>query len=31
VHETKNEGNQPAKTLNAFVLEKGKPRAQPAP
>jgi quercetin dioxygenase-like cupin family protein len=29
VHETKT-GDQPAKTLNVFVVEKGKPLAQPA-
>jgi len=31
VHETKNEGNMPAKSYNAFFTEKGKPRATPAP
>jgi quercetin dioxygenase-like cupin family protein len=31
VHETKNTGDVPAKTYNAFVLEKGKPRATPVP
>jgi quercetin dioxygenase-like cupin family protein len=31
VHETKNIGDQPARTYNAFVIEKGKPRATPAP
>jgi quercetin dioxygenase-like cupin family protein len=29
VHETKNEGNMPAKSYNAFIVEKGKPRATP--
>jgi quercetin dioxygenase-like cupin family protein len=29
VHETKS-GDQPAKTLNVFVVEKGKPMVQPA-
>src|SRR5215510_9005162 len=29
VHETKNEGNMPAKSYNAFIIEKGKPRATP--
>ena len=29
VHETKNEGNVPAKSYNAFITEKGKPRATP--
>ena len=29
VHETKNIGDRPAKSYNAFVLEKGKPRATP--
>jgi len=29
VHETKNIGDKPAKSYNAFVLEKGKPRATP--
>jgi len=31
VHETKNNGTVPAKTVNAFVVDKGKPRATPAP
>ncbi len=31
VHETKNIGDKPARTYNAFVIEKGKPRATPAP
>jgi quercetin dioxygenase-like cupin family protein len=31
VHETKNAGDAPAKTYNAFIVEKGKPRATPAP
>ena len=31
VHETKNEGNVPAKSYNAFITEKGKPRATPVP
>jgi len=31
VHETKNEGNVIAKSYNAFITEKGKPRATPAP
>ncbi len=30
VHETKNIGDKPAKTYNAFIVEKGKPRATPA-
>jgi quercetin dioxygenase-like cupin family protein len=30
VHETKNIGDKPAKSYNAFVVEKGKPRATPA-
>jgi quercetin dioxygenase-like cupin family protein len=29
VHEAKNTGNQTAKTLNVFVVEKGKPLVQP--
>ena len=29
VHETKS-GDQPAKTINIFVVEKGKPLVQPA-
>jgi quercetin dioxygenase-like cupin family protein len=29
VHETKS-GDQPAKSLNVFVVEKGKPMVQPA-
>jgi quercetin dioxygenase-like cupin family protein len=29
VHETKNEGNMPAKSYNAFIVEKCKPRATP--
>jgi quercetin dioxygenase-like cupin family protein len=29
VHETKNEGRMPAKSYNAFIIEKGKPRATP--
>jgi quercetin dioxygenase-like cupin family protein len=29
VHEAKNSGNQPAKTVNLFVVEKGKPLVQP--
>lgn len=31
VHETKNVGTGTAKAVNAFVLEKGKPRVSPAP
>src|SRR5262245_21946307 len=31
VHETKNEGNMTAKSYNAFITEKGKPRATPVP
>ena len=31
VHETKNVGTGAAKAVNAFVLEKGKPRVTPAP
>jgi quercetin dioxygenase-like cupin family protein len=31
VHETKNNGTVLAKTVNAFVVDKGKPRATPAP
>ena len=30
VHETKNVGDKPATTYNAFVIEKGKPRVIPA-
>ena len=30
VHETKNVGDKPARTYNAFVIEKGKPRVIPA-
>jgi quercetin dioxygenase-like cupin family protein len=29
IHETKNVGTAPAKAVNAFVLEKGKPRVTP--
>ena len=29
IHETKNVGTVPAKAVNAFVLEKGKPRVTP--
>jgi quercetin dioxygenase-like cupin family protein len=29
VHETRNEGNTPAKSYNGFIVEKGKPRATP--
>jgi quercetin dioxygenase-like cupin family protein len=31
VHETKNEGSAPAKSYNAFITEKGKPRATSVP
>jgi quercetin dioxygenase-like cupin family protein len=31
VHETKNVGSEGAKAVNAFVLDKGKPRVTPAP
>jgi quercetin dioxygenase-like cupin family protein len=31
VHETKNVGTGAAKAVNAFVLQKGKPRVTPAP
>ncbi len=31
VHETKNMGDTTARTYNGFILEKGKPRATPAP
>ena len=30
VHETKNTGDKPARTYNAFIIEKGKPRVIPA-
>jgi quercetin dioxygenase-like cupin family protein len=30
VHETKNVGDKPARTYNAFIIEKGKPRVIPA-
>jgi quercetin dioxygenase-like cupin family protein len=29
IHETKNVGTAAARTVNAFVVEKGKPRATP--
>jgi quercetin dioxygenase-like cupin family protein len=29
IHETKNNGTVPARTVNGFVVEKGKPRASP--
>jgi len=31
VHETKNTGNVTAKSYNAFITDKGKPRATPVP
>jgi quercetin dioxygenase-like cupin family protein len=31
VHETKNAGDKPARSYNGFIVEKGKPRANPAP
>ena len=31
VHETKNTGDKTARTYNAFIVEKGKPRATPVP
>jgi quercetin dioxygenase-like cupin family protein len=31
VHETKNMGEKTARTYNGFIIEKGKPRATPAP
>jgi quercetin dioxygenase-like cupin family protein len=31
VHETKNTGEKAARTYNGFIIEKGKPRATPAP
>jgi quercetin dioxygenase-like cupin family protein len=31
VHETKNTGEKTARTYNGFIVEKGKPRATPAP
>jgi oxalate decarboxylase/phosphoglucose isomerase-like protein (cupin superfamily) len=30
VHETKNITDKPARTYNAFIIEKGKPRVIPA-
>jgi mannose-6-phosphate isomerase-like protein (cupin superfamily) len=31
IHETKNAGDKPARTYNAWIAEKGKPLATPAP
>ncbi len=31
VHETRNMGDRPARSYNGFIVEKGKPRATPAP
>ena len=31
VHETKNSGEKTARSYNGFIVEKGKPRATPAP
>jgi quercetin dioxygenase-like cupin family protein len=31
VHETKNTGDKTARSYNGFIVEKGKPRATPAP
>jgi quercetin dioxygenase-like cupin family protein len=31
VHETKNTGDKTARSYNGYILEKGKPRATPAP
>jgi quercetin dioxygenase-like cupin family protein len=31
VHETRNAGDKPARSYNGFIVEKGKPRATPAP